>query len=201
MLWVGGAPCGGKSSVAKLLGDRFDLELVRVDDAFDRHVRQIDQNRHPALSRWMALSWNERWMRAPEVLLLEVIACYREHLGFILDDLRAATPRGHRVLVEGSSILPAEIAPMLMKNTQAIWLLPAPAFQAQNYARREWVEDILRQCADPVAAFRNWMARDAAFASWLAKQIRDLGLRSIEVDGSRSIEEIADVIVSHFGLS
>jgi hypothetical protein len=159
-----GRPLFGEVLIAKLPGDRFDLDLYHVDDAFDEHMSRLDATRHPALVRWMASSWNERWMPAPAVLLREVIACYREHLGLILDDLRASASTRRRTLVEGSAILQAEIEPVLMSGAHAIWLLPAPAFQARHYASRVWVNGILRRCAEPAAAFGNWMERDAAFA-------------------------------------
>ena len=95
VLWLGGAPCAGKSSVARWLGERFALDVVHVDDTIGAFMAQLDPERQPALSGWMALNWDERWARPPDVLLGEVVACYREHLGFVRE--RVLTRAGRRV--------------------------------------------------------------------------------------------------------
>jgi hypothetical protein len=108
---LGGAPNAGSSSVARLLGERLALDVVDVDDSIEGCVARLDQVWQTALSRWMALSWDERRARPPEVLLSEVVACYREHVGFVREQLRTLDRGGRTVLVEGSAILPADVAP------------------------------------------------------------------------------------------
>jgi hypothetical protein len=100
---------------------------------------------------------------------------------------RSRTAQGRRLLVEGSVILPADVAPTLASPADALWLVPTRAFQAQHYALRPWSGGVLRGCADPAAAFGRWMERDAWFAAWLENEVRGLGLVWIEVDGSRSV--------------
>lgn len=73
--------------MARRLGERFGRDVVHVDDTVDAFVAQFDPASHPALSGWMTLSWDERWARQPDVLLGEVVACYREHLGFVREQV------------------------------------------------------------------------------------------------------------------
>jgi hypothetical protein len=198
--WLGGAPCAGKSSIARKLGEWFALDLVHIDDSFDTCASKLDAARHPALSRWTALSWDQRWARPPDVLLGEVVACYREHLGFVLEDVAGRAAGGRHTLVEGSAVLPGDVAPMLGSRAEAVWLVPTREFQAQHYAQRPWVDGIVRQCADPSGAFERWMARDERFAGWLTQEVRGLGLTYIGVDGGRGVTEMAEVVARHFGL-
>lgn len=188
VLWLGGAPCAGKSSVARLLGERFGLDVVHVDDTIDALLAELDPVRHPALSGWMARSWDERWGRSPDVLLDEVVACYREHLGFVREQVLSRAGGGRPVLVEGSVILPADVAATLASPADALWLVPTRAFQAHHYAQRPWIGGVLKECADPAAAYERWMERDARFAAWLEDEVRGLGLAFIAVDGSRSAD-------------
>ena len=83
--------------MARLLGERFGLVVVHVDDSIDACIAQLDPARQPALSGWMAQSWDERWARPPEALFDEVVACYREHLGFVREQV---PPRSGGVLKE-----------------------------------------------------------------------------------------------------
>lgn len=186
--------------MARLLGERFGLDVVHVDDTIDALLAELDPVRQPALSGWMALSWDERWARPPDVLLDEVVACYREHLGFVRETVLSRAGGGRPVLVEGSVVLPADVAPTLGSPADALWLVPTRAFQAHHYAKRPWIGGVLKECADPAAAFERWMERDARFAAWLEDEVRGLGLACIAVDGSRSVEEIAGVVAGRFGL-
>jgi hypothetical protein len=200
VLWLGGAPCAGKSTIARRLGERFALDVVHIDDTFDACASELDTARHPALSGWMAQTWTERWDRPPDVLLAEVVGCYREHLGFVVEQVAKRGGAGRRTLVEGSAVLPADVAPLLGRRAEAVWLLPTAEFQARHYAQRPWVEGIVRQCADPGGAFERWMARDQRFARWLRREVRDAGLTSISVDDGRGPDEMAQVVAQHFGL-
>lgn len=186
--------------MARWLGERFTLDVVHVDDTIDACIAQLDPVRHPALSGWMALSWDERWSRPPDVLVDEVVACYREHLGFVREQVLTRAGRDRPVLVEGSAILPADVAPTLAHPADALWLVPTRAFQAHHYAQRPWVGDILRECVDRATAFERWMEREARYAAWLEDEVRGLGLACIAVDGSRSVEEVAGVVAERFGL-
>jgi hypothetical protein len=129
-----------------------------------------------------------------------VVACDREHLGFVREHVRSRAGRGRPVLVEGSAILLADVAPTLASPADALWLVPTRTFQAHHYAQRPWIGGVLRECADPAAALERWMERDARFAAWLEDEARALGLACIAVDGSRSVEELAGVVAGWFGL-
>ena len=186
VFWLGGSPCAGKSSISEILVGRFDLRLYRVDEAFEAHARHFDPTLQPALTKWCASSWDERWMRPVESLVREVIACYREHFALILEDVLS---------------LPREVADVLAERRRALWVVPTADFQSTHYSKREWVCRILEQCDSPEAAFRNWMERDAEFARWVAAEANELGLELLTVDGKRTIEENASTVASYFQLS
>jgi 2-phosphoglycerate kinase len=201
ILWLGGSPCSGKSSITELLADRYGLHRYHVDDAFNRHHEErILPAAHPTLHKWTTLSWNELWMQPGEVLLEEAKAAYEEHFGMILDDL-LALPRSAPVLVEGTALLPDCVFSLLQQRHQGIWIVPAEAFQRERYASRgDWVQSILRRCEQPERAFRNWMDRDVAFAQWVIKRTAALGLDWLQVDGTRTIAENASLVARHLRL-
>jgi 2-phosphoglycerate kinase len=199
VFWLGGAPCAGKSSLSEFLAERFELDLYHVDDAFELHAQRFDPTCHPALTRWCAATWNERWTRPVSSLLREVIACYAEHFALILGDIRTASKQ-KTILVEGSALLPKQVARVLASRNHAIWMIPSGDFQREHYAKREWVRGIIEQCDNPQAAFQNWMERDVEFAQWLSAEVNVLELGLLTVDGERTVEENAMIVASHFGL-
>jgi len=154
VFWLGGSPCAGKSSISEILASRFDLEVYHVDEAFENHRQGLNSAQQPYLSKWLASSWNERWMQPIDSLVEEVIACYREHFDLIRQDILAG-PQRKPLLVEGTALLPGEVARMLPNRSQAIWIIPTSNFQRKHYAQREWARAIVDQCNDPEVAFQN----------------------------------------------
>jgi len=199
VFWLGGSPCAGKSSLSEVLAERFELDLYHVDDTFELHAQSFDPVRHPALTRWCAATWNERWTQPVDSLVQEVIACYGEHFALILEDIRMA-PKQKALLVEGSALLPKRVASVLTCRNHAIWMIPSSDFQREHYAKRGWARGIIEQCDNPQAAFQNWMERDVQFAEWLSAEVNALELSLLRVDGERTVEENASIVARHFGL-
>jgi len=199
IFWLGGSPCAGKSSISNILASRFNLDVYRVDEAFENHVQHLDSEIHATLVKWRDASWNERWMQPVESLVQEVIACYREHFTLILDDV-LALPKDKPWLIEGTALLPKEVAHVLTRCNQAVWIVPTVDFQREYYAKRDWVSGIVQQCDDPETAFQNWMERDIQFARWIIAETEILGCKVFVVDGQHTVEENALKIAAHFGL-
>jgi hypothetical protein len=199
IFWLGGSPCAGKSSVADRLAARYGLTLYRCDDAFDRHLAQGNAQDHPALTAIARMTWDEIWMRPVDVQVAAELDAYREEWGLIMDDLRRLPP-DRPLLVEGCALLP-ELVASLAPPQQALWFVPAPAFQRKHYAQRAFVQDILAQCRDPQTAWENWMSRDERFGQAVANAATARHYPVEWVDGQRSIEELTTLTTAHFGLA
>lgn len=197
VFWLGGSPCAGKSSVSQILENDFDINVYRVDAAFENHRENFDTSLHPALCQWENSTWNQRWMQPVENLVRDVIRCYREHFSLIIEDV-SAFPRNKPLLVEGTALMPQEVSRILPERNNAIWLIPTPEFQRKYYSQREWIYEILKQCDNKEAAFQNWMERDAAFAGFVANEAQRLSLEWLLVDESKTIEENAAIVAAHF---
>jgi 2-phosphoglycerate kinase len=199
VFWLGGSPCSGKSSLSEILAGRFDLDIYHVDDAFETHRQRLDPAQQPALSKWLASSWNDRWMQPVDSLVHDAIACYREHFALIADDI-AARPSGKSLLVEGTALLPRGVADRLGQNSRAIWVIPTASFQRERYSERQWARTIVEQCDNPEVAFHNWMERDIRFAEWIEAETSALGLQLLKIDGNRTIAETAEEVARYFEL-
>jgi len=199
IFWLGGSPCAGKSSISERLAIDFGLDIYHVDEAFEIHRQDLNPAHQPTLTRWLASSWNERWMQPIDSLIEEAIACYREQFELILQDISARTQET-LLLVEGTSLLPRQVADLLTNRNQAIWVIPTAEFQRKHYSARAWPRGIVEQCDNPELAFHNWMQRDIQFAKWIEAEVDTLDLRLLKIDGSRSIAESAAVVADQFQL-
>jgi 2-phosphoglycerate kinase len=200
VLWIGGSPCSGKTSIAELLAEQHGLPLYHVDEMFERHRQRVSLAVHPNLYKWTHTGWNSLWMQSGEVLLAEAIGCYREQFEMVVEDL-AERGSEELVLAEGSSLLPGSVAKVMVGREQGIWIVPTEEFQRARYRERgSWVEGILAECDDPETAYRNWMDRDVAFGQWVRGQAEKLDLEVLEVSGRRSIASNAEIVAAHSGL-
>jgi hypothetical protein len=189
VLWVGGTPCSGKTSVVNMLAEKYQLECYHCDEAFERHKQQI-----PIMRKVLAMSWDEIWMRPLDVLVTDVMTIYQQEFQMVLDDLRTL-PSSRPILAEGMALLPELVAPMLLDTRHAVWVVPTADFVHQHYLHRgSWVQEILRQCADPEQAFRNWMERDIECGRVVTAEARQRGLPIIQVDGSEPIAGVAAAV-------
>src|SRR3954451_22553031 len=105
ILWIGGSPCAGKSTLSTYLAEKYGCAVYRCDEAYDAHLERSTPVAQPWISRLKAMSWNDVWMRPVETQIREEFAFYREEFPLILDDLRAL-PAGAPLIVEGTALLP-----------------------------------------------------------------------------------------------
>ena len=198
VLWIGGAPCAGKSSIVERLARDHSLVTYHCDDAFSRHAARATEHDHPEFYRVSRLSWDEIWMRPPEALLADEVAIYGSEFPMILDDL-LALPDTRPIVAEGAALMPHLVAPLLSDPRQGVWIVPTEPFLREQYPRRgAWVQEILDRCSRPQEALANWLGRDAAFAAGVSEEAMRMGLRVIHVDGSRTVEDHAAQLETQF---
>lgn len=199
VVWIGGSPCAGKSTIADALAREHGFALYRCDAALDAHVRRTDPSDYPLLHRLTSAPWDELWSRPVATQIREELAFYREEFPLVVEDLRGYHA-GNPVIAEGTALLPGLITPFLTSARRGIWLVPGAAFQREHYARRPWIRAILDQCADPAAAFDNWMGRDSGFADAVARSADAHRLPVLRVDGARAIEDSVAFVARALGL-
>ena len=196
---IGGSPCSGKSSIAEHLATEYQLQVYKADDYEDEHPKRTDPQRHPVMTRYKDMGWNEIWSVPTAQAVRDLFAYYRERFALGLQDLAAFDP-ACPMLAEGFPFLPELIQPLGVDPAHAIFLVPTYDFQLQYYSQRTWVMGILAQCARPQEAFANWMRRDYLSGREILRQAQALGYRCVEVDGSLSLEEMTALVREHFGL-
>src|SRR5690242_16305889 len=120
VLWIGGGDCAGKTSITKSLADRFDVQTYHYDwhDARD-HSERVDPARHPALTAWLAMTQDERWVfTSPTVMERNEHQSSCERFEMVIEDL-LARPKGAPIVAEGYGLLPELVAPLLSSKRNA----------------------------------------------------------------------------------
>jgi len=199
VLWIGGGTGAGKSSAAIALAERHGVERYNYDwhDARD-HSTRTRADRHPNRAAFLAMALDERWVtRTPAQMAEESLADFRERFELVLEDLTAVSTG--RIIADGFGLLPELVAPLLPDSWQAIFLLPTPAFREWALAQRGWVT--IEGTTDPTRARANRLERDALLTEHVRRTAIAQDLLTIDVDGSRPLDEIIALVERQFRLA
>jgi hypothetical protein len=122
-----------------------------------------------------------------------------EGFDLLIDDIQQL-PTDRIVLVEGSRLLPHLVRPYVSNPTHAVWLLPTADFRHAAFRRRQGADAFWMRTTDPDRAFTNVLERDRIFAEEISAAVARNSLEALPVDGSRSVDSMAEELASRFGL-
>lgn len=198
-LWIGGGQWAGKSTVARLLADRYGLTAYHYDyhDARahnDRRIaRRIKLGHSPDAPAPDAIWVNT----APKDMAAETIAEFPVRFEWALDDLRALVS-GRPLIAEGWGLRPELVAPIVDSPQQMVVMVPTKAFRDRQLRELARAAAIGHNVSDPAQAQHNRLERDRLVADDAVRSAQRLGIRVIEVDGTRDADAIADIVADHF---
>jgi len=188
--FIGGGSGGGKSTVARHLAANHDLFLYHTEP-LSKYAGRTTAADAPLLHAFLAMDMDERWLnRSPQVMLTTFHGFQGEQFDLVVDDL-LGLPRKPPVLVEGFTLLPRLVAPLLSRPRQAVWLIPTPEFRRAAFDNRGSTWDIPRKTSDRDRALANLLERDRLFTNELLREATALDLPVIRVDLGLSVDDLA----------
>jgi hypothetical protein len=197
--WLGGASGGGKTTVAALLADRYQLQIYSTDLTIRVHGAGPGPDT-PRLAEFIAMSMDQRWLERDPVTMLNSFPWFAgERFDRIVRDLRHRSPSPPTV-AEGFRLLPRLVHPLLEHTWQAVWLVPAAPLRRTAFERRPPDQQFWRLTSNPREALDRLLERDELFAQQLAAEAHALGLKVISVDGKRPVADVAVEVAAWFRL-
>lgn len=178
-LFVGGGTGGGKTTLARGLAARHGLRVLHVDSFWYAHAERAGETPPQPDVQWL------EWTPATQAADFERIS--RLMLGYVLDDL-PSLPEQPAIVVEGPQILPD----MLPPAANAVFLIATAEFQRTVLSPRPMPS------SDPERALAARLVKDRIYAERVTALARERGFLVIEIDGSRSPEEILAQVQGEF---
>lgn len=199
VLWIGGSPCAGKTSIAGALAAKYSLHVYHYDRHEPDHIaRCADSSNFPALSAFLAMSMDERWvLRSPAAMADNVVASWTERFPLVVEDLLVLDMcKAKAIVAEGPGLFPELVHPLISNPHQAIWLVPTE--EVIRTVRTSRPSAVWRKTGDPDRALENLIRRDILLAAYVKRQATELGLSVLNVDWSVPLEQMTATVESHF---
>lgn len=196
--YIGGSPCAGKSTIAEILSQRYNLYYFKVDDFLDDYTKSGALKGYPICKKTVEMNAEQTWMRAPSLQCGEEFEFYEEIFEYVLADLKQINCK-NGIITEGTAYVPKLIKQLGIPSCRYISIIPSKEFQVFHFRKREFVPYVLEGCKNMEKAFGNWMDRDILFAQEVQKQCRENQFFYIINDGSIRIEELVSRVAAHFG--
>lgn len=196
VLWIGGATDTGKSTIARNLSARHGMRVYHYDQTdVEHHIKLAETI--PEIQKFNDASLDERWVYPePQDLFERSLRSFSLRFSLMVEDI-LALPNDIPIIAEGFGLLPELIYPMLSSLYQAIWFVPGEKFKWDSMARRG-KPSFANMTTDPEKAKMNLFRRDVLLADYYRRQVPAYGYTLLEIDGTRSIEEVADLTDEHF---
>jgi hypothetical protein len=197
VVWIGGGPQAGKTTLSRLLAGKWDLKIYNLDW---HAVREHAGRPGTAVAAFQRLSMDERWaVPSADQLLERSVTIWQDGFTLVLNDL-LALPDSRTIVAEGPGAFPWCVAPLLSTARQAIFLVPTRE-RRDIVASRRWGVGQLERFPGIVErerALSKVSARDALLDARIVSSCAELGLRCERLDGSLDLDDSLALVEDHF---
>ena len=130
--FITGTPCGGKTTISKILGEKYGIPVYNADEMFPVHQTKSDKTSQPDMNKIFADA-DEFFGRTVDEYVNWLINNTREQLDFVLLDLIKLSQNGKLIC---DCHLTPELTEKITDVSRIAFLIKEPINIAEEYCAR-----------------------------------------------------------------
>ncbi len=193
-----GTPCGGKTSISRAMGKRWNIPVYDVDEHFPRHLKLSDPAFQPSMNKSFKDA-DEFFGRSVGEYKKWLTENTREHLDFVLCDLIRLSQNGS---IFCDCDLSLEQARKWSDPSRIVFLLRSPENLVEEYCNRPDHQDFSRfihSATDVESAKRTCNETLRLRNQDTYRSVKKSEFFWLDRNAGRSVEESAELVATHFG--
>lgn len=199
IIFLLGCPCSGKTTVGKMLSEKYNMYYVSGDDRRFFYYQHADVNKH----KYMTMDTSNFWEWTLEEMIAWEKGVISEQTPMILDDLQTLSQEYKYVLFEG--MLDMKYLKQAVPGEQIVYLTVDRKICEQVFFERfdhsAMVEAIMKEDGvDDNEKTRRIEIRKLAAINAFYENADCYGFQSFSRDGMRSPTEMLNVVEAYFKL-
>lgn len=197
--FITGTACGGKTTVSKALGKKYDIPVYEIDEKFDGHQQMSDPAYQPCMNKRFRDA-DEFFGRSVEEYRDWLLRNTREQLDFVLLDLIRLSGEGRIIC---ACHITLEQAKILTEPSRAAFLIKNSDNFVEEYCSRpdhKEFRDFINSASD---AEKAKAVCNETLCSLNSREycdsIKKSGWFWLERNEKRTADETAALVAGHFG--
>ena len=207
--FINGTAYAGKSTMCKMLAERYDMLLCGENYGHERMLTMIDPERQPNLNYFHTMgSWTDFVTRTPEAYAAWIEGCSNEVADFEITELiRLSGEHPEKKIIVDTNLSAERLHALAQPDHVAIMLSPqsmsVERFFDRSDPEKQMMLSVLDALPDPKAAHANWRAclqrvnSQTVYDAWLEAGFFTL-IR--EDNGEDTREAVLAKLADHFRL-
>jgi len=199
VFWILGTPCGGKSTIARLVAEKCGAIVYSADERFSQHKTVANPAEQPVLCREFK-DWESYFEQPINEYSLWLKAVQDDLISMIIVDLLKLSEK-RTVIFEG--ILNIETIAKIAGYKKIVFLGATEEVIRESYFDREDKKDMHRligSLSDPKGKYKKVLDLVVSDSERDIKKAKEIGLKVIIRDKDISVIEILEKVQRHFGL-
>lgn len=199
--WIGGAACGGKSTLTDALAEKHGLQAYHPEEEYDRHRAMADDEAHPLMLRPFP-GWESFFGRPPGEYASWIMNLDRELFGMVVLDAVKMSVSGP-VVVDCHSLMPELVASVSTPGRVLFLFADEPTIRSAFFARedKQGVLRAIQTVSDPEQARANVLDAVCEVSARKIAWVKEAGYRYAIRHYASTIEGTLACVEEHFGLA
>lgn len=174
VFWIGGTACSGKTTIARMLAQKYDVRIYNRDEHQREHLMRAIPEKQPTLHKaWVNReSWEVLYKQPAETVFEQAKAEAFEAFEFIVDDLLRVT-NGAPLIAEGIGLYP-ELVEQVSSPQQVVYFVADEGLARKTWTDRYENTPWLEGYSDPeqiIETFINLTLLDARYIQENARRL------------------------------